>query len=53
MAKDGSSPYVHSRSSKWLKFKCVREQGLVVGGFTDITGRSLRSCFAISRNGPW
>jgi len=38
IAKDGSSPYVHSRSSKWLKFKCVREQEMVVGGFTDPHG---------------
>jgi DNA ligase D-like protein (predicted ligase) len=26
------------RSEDWLKFKCVREQELVIGGFTDPTG---------------
>ena len=35
IAKDATSTYVHSRSRKWLKFKCVREQEMVVGGFTD------------------
>jgi DNA ligase D-like protein (predicted ligase) len=38
IAKDGRSPYVHSRSTKWLKFKCTHEQELVVGGFTDPKG---------------
>jgi len=35
IAKDATSPYVHGRSKKWLKFKCVLQQELVVGGFTD------------------
>ncbi|MFW6057144.1 MAG: non-homologous end-joining DNA ligase, partial [Chloroflexota bacterium] len=35
IAKDATSSYVHSRSKKWLKFKCVREQEMVIGGFTD------------------
>ena len=35
IAKDATSSYVHSRSRKWLKFKCVREQEMVIGGFTD------------------
>ena len=38
IAKDKTSRYVHSRSSKWLKFKCVHEQELVIGGFTDPKG---------------
>jgi len=38
IAKDATAAYVHSRSRKWLKFKCVHEQELVVGGFTDPKG---------------
>ena len=35
IAKDATARYVHGRSRYWLKFKCVHEQELVVGGFTD------------------
>lgn len=38
IAKHAESPYVHGRSPKWLKFKCVRRQELVIGGFTDPKG---------------
>jgi DNA ligase D-like protein (predicted ligase) len=38
MAKDGDSSYVHSRSSKWLKFKCSQRQEFVIGGYTDPKG---------------
>lgn len=38
IAKDATSPYVHSRSRSWLKFKCVNRQELVVGGFTEPQG---------------
>lgn len=38
IAKDATSTYVHSRSTKWLKFKCVNEQEFVVGGFTEPDG---------------
>jgi bifunctional non-homologous end joining protein LigD len=38
LAKDGNSVYQHRRSSSWLKFKCVREQEAVIGGFTDRKG---------------
>jgi bifunctional non-homologous end joining protein LigD len=38
IAKRGSAPYVHGRSREWLKFKCVADQELVVGGFTDPRG---------------
>lgn len=38
MAKDGESTYVHSRSSKWLKFKCSHRQEFVIGGYTDPKG---------------
>ena len=38
IAKDGSSTYVHARSSKWLKFKCSNQQEFVIGGYTDPQG---------------
>ncbi len=38
IAKDAGASYVYSRSRKWLKFKCVHRQELVVGGFTDPGG---------------
>ncbi|MFO7744296.1 MAG: non-homologous end-joining DNA ligase [Psychroflexus sp.] len=41
IAKDGESTYVHSRSKKWLKFKCAKGQELVIGGFTEPEGERL------------
>lgn len=38
IAKRADSPYVHSRSHHWLKFKCVNQQELVIAGFTDPGG---------------
>lgn len=38
IAKDATSTYVHSRSKKWLKFKCENQQELVICGFTDPGG---------------
>jgi bifunctional non-homologous end joining protein LigD len=38
IAKRASAPYVPGRSKEWLKFKCSKEQELVVGGFTDPQG---------------
>lgn len=38
IAKRADSPYRHSRSGDWLKFKCVRGQELVIGGFTPPQG---------------
>ncbi len=38
IAKDAASVYEHSRSTHWLKFKCVHRQELVVAGFTDPQG---------------
>jgi bifunctional non-homologous end joining protein LigD len=35
IAKRFDAPYVSVRSKDWLKFKCVLEQELVVGGYTD------------------
>ena len=38
IAKRSDSPYEEGRSRSWLKLKCVNEQELVVGGFTDPKG---------------
>jgi ATP-dependent DNA ligase len=38
IAKRAASPYVAGRSDDWLKFKCVNEQELVVGGYTEPQG---------------
>jgi bifunctional non-homologous end joining protein LigD len=38
IAKDASATYHHSRSRKWLKFKCTRQQEMVIAGFTDPKG---------------
>ncbi|MBU2534057.1 MAG: non-homologous end-joining DNA ligase [Alphaproteobacteria bacterium] len=38
IAKRAASPYSHSRSRDWLKFKCTRSQELVIGGFTAPRG---------------
>lgn len=38
IAKDALSGYVNGRSRKWLKFKCVNRQELVIGGYTDPHG---------------
>lgn len=41
IAKKAASNYVSSRSSKWLKFKCVNQQEFVVGGYTDPEGERI------------
>jgi bifunctional non-homologous end joining protein LigD len=38
IAKRAQAPYVGSRSRDWLKLKCVWEQELVIGGYTDPAG---------------
>jgi bifunctional non-homologous end joining protein LigD len=38
IAKRASAPYVGRRSPDWLKFKCVVDQELVIGGWTDPKG---------------
>ena len=38
IAKRRDSSYVHGRSPDWLKFKCINEQEMVIGGFTDPAG---------------
>jgi DNA ligase D-like protein (predicted ligase) len=41
IAKDGESSYVNSRSKKWLKFKCVKQQEFVIGGFSEPKGSRI------------
>jgi bifunctional non-homologous end joining protein LigD len=38
IAKRAAAPYTPGRSKDWLKLKCVWEQELVVGGYTDPLG---------------
>jgi DNA ligase D-like protein (predicted ligase) len=38
IAKRAAAPYVAGRSKDWLKLKCLWEQELVIGGYTDPTG---------------
>lgn len=37
IAKKKDSTYVSQRSTNWIKLKCVNEQELVIGGYTDST----------------
>jgi bifunctional non-homologous end joining protein LigD len=39
IAKRADSAYAHRRSTDWLKFKCVKRQELVIGGYTDPKGK--------------
>ncbi|MGC9529664.1 MAG: non-homologous end-joining DNA ligase [Candidatus Bipolaricaulaceae bacterium] len=41
IAKHAGSEYVHGRSSKWLKFKCVVQQEFVICGFTEPHGERV------------
>lgn len=38
IAKKADSPYVGKRSAHWLKFKCIMQQELVIGGYTAPAG---------------
>jgi DNA ligase D-like protein (predicted ligase) len=38
IAKRADAPYEGSRSKNWLKFKCVRDQEFVIGGYTAPKG---------------
>jgi bifunctional non-homologous end joining protein LigD len=38
IAKRADSTYVHTRSTDWLKFKCVNSQEFVIGGYTEPSG---------------
>ena len=41
VVKDSNAPYLHKRSSAWLKFKCVANQELVIGGYTEPKGSRI------------
>jgi len=41
IAKRADSIYRHSRSSDWLKFKCVNQQEFVIGGYTEPQGSRI------------
>lgn len=41
IAKDSHSSYQHSRSNKWLKFKCGKGQEFVIGGYTEPKGERI------------
>jgi bifunctional non-homologous end joining protein LigD len=38
IAKNGDSVYVSRRTRDWLKFKCIKEQEFVLGGYTEPRG---------------
>jgi bifunctional non-homologous end joining protein LigD len=38
VSKQRGQPYRGGRTTSWLKAKCIREQELVIGGFTDPEG---------------
>jgi bifunctional non-homologous end joining protein LigD len=38
IAKHAGSTYRSGRSTEWLKFKCVKDQEFVIGGFTEPSG---------------
>ena len=42
LAKRADSRYVSARSTDWLKLKCVRQQELVIGGYTAPQGSRER-----------
>jgi DNA ligase D-like protein (predicted ligase) len=41
IAKRADSSYRHNRSRSWLKFKCVKRQELVIGGYTTPRGQRV------------
>lgn len=41
IAKHKNSEYKSGRSSKWLKFKCVKESEYVIGGYTEPEGQRI------------
>jgi bifunctional non-homologous end joining protein LigD len=41
IAEKADSTYKHSRSRKWLKFKCVAQEELVIGGYTEPHGERI------------
>ncbi len=41
IAKRADAPYASGRSRDWLKFKCVKDQELVIAGFTEPRGQRV------------
>jgi DNA ligase D-like protein (predicted ligase) len=41
IAKRADSPYRPGRTTDWLKFKCVKDQEFVIGGYTDPQGSRI------------
>jgi bifunctional non-homologous end joining protein LigD len=41
IAKNGDSVYVSRSTRDWLKFKCIKEQEFVVGGYTEPRGSRI------------
>lgn len=41
IAKRASGRYLHRRSTDWLKFKCVKRQEFVIGGYTEPGGSRI------------
>ena len=41
VCKRRDAPYQSTRSQDWLKVKCVKEQEIVIGGYTDPAGSRL------------
>lgn len=41
IAKNAKKPYAHSRTSNWLKFKCVNRQEFTIGGYTPPQGSRI------------
>lgn len=41
IAKRADGPYVHRRSTDWLKLKCAGGQEFVIGGFTEPAGSRI------------
>ena len=41
IAKRAAGKYVGKRSRDWLKFKCVNQQELVIGGYTEPAGNRI------------
>jgi DNA ligase D-like protein (predicted ligase) len=41
IAKRADAPYTPSRSKDWLKLKCVLDQELVIGGYTEPAGSRM------------
>jgi bifunctional non-homologous end joining protein LigD len=41
IAKKADAEYVHTRSKKWLKFKCINRQEFIIIGYTEPKGNRI------------